>query len=759
MTGGRDGWARTALMAIGIGLGVALLLVASSVPTARHHRDERIHNRIDTNLDDRIITPSRGTVLLSDIDTVFRGREIRGRMLEPEGPAAPLPPGLKRFPRPGEMAVSPALRKLLAAPGSALLRERLDHPVTGEVTDRGLVDPSEYVFYLGGEHMAVGVAGADRLDHFGKTYPQKPLDPALTLLSIVGMVVLLAPVAVFIAAAVRFGGERRDRRLAALRLVGADRRMTARIAAGETLVSALIGVALGAVLFMIGRQFIELLDIQGLSVFTEDFTPQPALAALTVVGVLLLSLAVTRLAMNGVAVEPLGVVRRSGGATRRLWWRVTVPVLGLSLLKTSMGSGSEIRSTTSVVLVVVGMLALLVGVTAVLPWILEQLTGALGGFGPVSWQLAVRRLQLNSEAATRSVNGIVVAVAGAIALQTLFTGIAHGQNGNSGAARSSSAPTTQVGVASLDDGKGYAERYASVFSSTPGVQQAIGYAELSVSTPDGDFPQTVRVAECGQLRLLASLSTCADGDAFVVGPHGGGSTAARTVWKPGSAMRMDTNGPRWTVPRITAAVEARSSNPQGVFPEKMLFVTPRAAGTSAMAHAVSTIDITYATSAGADIQDRLRTTAARLDPSFAVDFPAQAKGDTALDGIERDLLAGVAAVLLLIAASMLLGALEQLRDRKRVLAVLITFGTPRRTLSSSILWQTAVPVATGLLVAGVVGTALGNALLGLIGRTPVYDWSNMLAIAGIGAAASVSVTVLTLPTLWRSSHPANLRHE
>jgi predicted lysophospholipase L1 biosynthesis ABC-type transport system permease subunit len=190
----------------------------------------------------------------------------------------------------------------------------------------------------------------------------------------------------------------------------------------------------------------------------------------------------------------------------------------------------------------------------------------------------------------------------------------------------------------------------------------------------------------------------------------------------------------------------------------MLLVTPRAAGTSAMAHAVSTIHITYATS-GEDIQDRLRTTAARLDPSFTVDFPTQAMGDMALDGIRRDLLAAVTAVLLLIAASMLLGALEQLRDRRRVLAVLVTFGTPRRVLCGSILWQTALPVAMGLLVAGVVGTALGNALLGLIGRTSVYDWSSMLATAGIGAAASVAVTVLTLPALWRSSHPANLRHE
>ncbi|MFJ3307189.1 hypothetical protein ACIPSA_29595 [Streptomyces sp. NPDC086549] len=68
--------------------------------------------------------------------------------------------------------------------------------------------------------------------------------------------------------------------------------------------------------------------------------------------------------------------------------------------------------TPGLILVVVGMLALLVGVTAVLPWALERLTRVSAGCGPLSWQLAVRRLQLSSEASTRSVNGIVIAVAG-----------------------------------------------------------------------------------------------------------------------------------------------------------------------------------------------------------------------------------------------------------------------------------------------------------------------------------------------------------
>ncbi|MFH8738369.1 FtsX-like permease family protein [Streptomyces sp. NPDC017964] len=759
LTGGREGKVRTTLTAVGVGLGVAVLLLAASVPTARHHRDERIHHRIDVNLDDRAIMPSAGTVLISDIDTVFRDKKIRGRMVQPEGSGAPLPPGLRRYPRPGEMVVSPALRKLLAAPGSELLRERLAHPVVGEVGDPGLLDPGEYVFYLGGDHMVTGVAGTRRLDHFGKVYAKKPLSPELALLSIAGIVVLLAPVGVFIAAAVRFGGEHRDRRLAALRLVGADRRMTAGIAAGETLLSTLAGLALGAILFMAGRQFIGLVAVQGLGVFTEDLTPQPLLAALTVVAVLALSLAVTRMAMNKVAVEPLGVVRRSGGTTRRLWWRIALPLLGLVLLRTSVRNASELHDVTTVVQVVAGMLALLIGVTAVLPWIVERLTGLFGGFGPLSWQLAVRRLQLSGEAATRSVNGIAVAVAGAVALQTLFTGITQQSADRAPqAAHGSSSPRTHIGFARLDDGKGDAERYAPVFAATPGVQQAVGFGELSVSTPDGAFPQTVRIADCAGLRRLAVLPACSDGDAFLVTPAGTHGADDMTTWKAGMRLRIGADGPGWKTPRVTATAHATSADPPGDFPERMLLTTPGAAGPIAIAHAVSTVDLTY-TAAGRNVQDRIRTAAARLDPSFTVDFPGQPQGNPALDGIKRALLAGVTAVLLLIAASMLLGALEQLRDRARVLAVLVAFGTGRRTLGGSVLWQTALPFALGLLVAELVGTLLGGTLLGLVGKPVVYDWSTLPAMAGIGATAAVGVTLLTLPTLWRSTRPEGLRHE
>ncbi|MFJ3307188.1 FtsX-like permease family protein [Streptomyces sp. NPDC086549] len=279
-----------------------------------------------------------------------------------------------------------------------------------------------------------------------------------------------------------------------------------------------------------------------------------------------------------------------------------------------------------------------------------------------------------------------------------------------------------------------------------------------MSEPHGGLPQTVRIADCAQLRLLASLPTCSDGDAFLVTPRGADGTDDMTTWKRGTKMRIGVDGPLWAVPHVTATIRAKAGNPQGEFPEKILLATPKAAGATAITHSVSSVSLTYVTSTK-DIQDRLRTTAAQLNPGFAIDFPEQPKGDLALNAIKRALLAGVAAVLLLIAASMVLGAVEQLRDRKRVLTVLVAFGTRRRTLGSSILWQTVLPVMIGLLVAGLVGTTLGSALLGLVGRTAVFDWGSMLAIAGIGVAAAVMVTLLTLPTLWRSTRPEGLRYE
>jgi hypothetical protein len=127
--------------------------------------------------------------------------------------------------------------------------------------------------------------------------------------------------------------------------------------------------------------------------------------------------------------------------------------------------------------------------------------------------------------------------------------------------------------------------------------------------------------------------------------------------------------------------------------------------------------------------------------------------------LQRALLFGVAATLLMVGVSLLVSTVEQLRERRRQLAMLVAFGTRRRTLAWSVLWQTALPVALGLLVAAGAGIGLGSLLLALVQVPPVIDAGQLAFIAGTAAAVVLLVTVMALPVLWRLMRPDGLRTE
>jgi hypothetical protein len=224
--GGRAGWGRTILMACGVGIGVALLLLAAAVPGSLDARQARDNARTGLSTDVRT-GPGADTALITYANTDFRSRGIWGRLVRVEGPRAPVPPGVAVLPGAGEMVVSPALRDLLATPDGRLLAARFGGArVVGTIGDAGLTGPAELAFYLGSDTLTED--DADRISAFGIASSGEGLSPVLMLLVVMIVVVLLLPIAVFVGAAVRFGGERRDRRLAALRLSGADLGMTRR---------------------------------------------------------------------------------------------------------------------------------------------------------------------------------------------------------------------------------------------------------------------------------------------------------------------------------------------------------------------------------------------------------------------------------------------------------------------------------------------------------------------------------------------------
>ena len=154
------------------------------------------------------------------------------------------------------------------------------------------------------------------------------------------------------------------------------------------------------------------------------------------------------------------------------------------------------------------MIALLVGVAALLPWVVERVVGRLGA-GTVAWQLAVRRLQLDPGGPARAVSGITVAVAGAIALQMVFAGIQDEFKKDTGADLSRASL-----YAALKDGSVSAATAAARLGAVPGVRSAAGLADVRHRPRPACSESILTVAPCATLRELARVTACADGDVF-----------------------------------------------------------------------------------------------------------------------------------------------------------------------------------------------------------------------------------------------------
>ncbi|MDH6575914.1 ABC transporter permease [Kitasatospora sp. MAP5-34] len=765
VTGGRDTRIRLLLSAVAVGIGVAMLLLTASVPGMEQHRNARTYVQNDIFHGSATMRPSSRSVLIADASSTFKGEQMRGRVVQPDGPDAPLPPGVSRYPAPGQMAVSPALAELLKQPDGALLRERLPYPVSGTIAPSGLLGPAQLSFVLGSDQLSLAT-GADRIDYYGEYFPGKPMNPLLFLLSLVGFVVMLAPVGVFLGAAARFGGEQRDRRLAALRLAGADRRMTARIAAGESLAGGSLGLLLGLVFFLIGRQLMEYVSIEGLSFYAQDVNPQPAIAALIVVVIPLLSVAATLLAMRRVAIDPLGVVRRGGARRRRLWWRLLLPLIGAAVLATALRTTSGIQYSQGMALTVVGVVLLLAGVAVLLPWLVEAATRRAPG-GGLSWQLAVRRLQLGTGSAAGAVSGIVVAVAGAIALQTLFAGVAASYDpapraaaaapGSPGAPRT--APQFQsVRFAGAAD---RATQYAAAVRSSPGVRTVAGFSDFYVtSTSDQDQVSSVRVADCATLRTFATLPSCTDGDSFLAL---GATYNAIALLKGGTTVTAGLGGygapaPTWRLPVPTATVHLSGGTDPLTMGAGMLLATPGAVPPPVLRVQDAVLFVAMAPGT-ADADDQLLTDVGQVSLTAQTVFSDRTQYDHVFVSVTHALVAGAAVTLLIIGLSLLIGQLEQLRERKQALAVLYAVGARRRTLLLSVLWQSALPVALGLLLAVGTGLALGGILLHLSALPIGFDLGGIAAMAGLGGLAVLLVTLLSLPVLLRIMRPDSLRYE
>jgi hypothetical protein len=752
--GGRTATVRLVLSALGIAIAATVLLVATCIGTMSEGRGHR--TIADMSQSDPVagVTPT----YLTRWQTEFRGEHVRITYAWGSRPDTPRPDALPALPKPGEMYVSPALAELLRSDEGRLLRPRLPERIVGILDQDLVIEPGFLTAWVGADSTLKDSVFSEEVYGFNNDRFAGGTNTAMLTLILIGAVLLLLPVFTFITTASRVAGAERDRRLSALRLVGAGAWQVRRIAAAESLVSAVFGMAAGGLIFAVGRLYADDVNLFGEGVYTSDVVPDPVQAGLVLVLIPALSVLTALFALRRTIIEPLGVVRQSKPVRRRAWWRLTLAVLGVLLLVTQLGVDK--RSDEGAILMSAGTALLLIGMVVLLPWLVERVTSRING-GPPSWMLAIRRLQLDSGTSSRVVGGVAVVLAGMITMQTLLLSMG-------GALAMPSLDANQQGMVEVSTDPSHAEGVRHDLAGAPGVLSASAVQNGSAYQPGStDTMYSFNIADCATMRELGGVRNCRDGDVFRLlnsyeKPLAPGATVEFREFaddgRDWDANKYTVTG-TWTVPEgIKTLKEDERSSLWG-----SLYVTPGAMADASMVSGTSSVLAKVDKNVTGDQLEGIRNSVAdlrwRADSYSYNTAPELSADQQTFASIRTALYAGSVFTLLLAGVSMLVMAVEHIRERRRPLAVLAASGVPTGVLGRSLLWQVSLPISLGVLMALGTGIGLAAMLMRLAEDPMVVDWTGVSLMCAGAVALTLIVNALTLPFLKRAMRLNTIRTE
>lgn len=753
--GGRTSVVRLVLSGLGIAIAATVLLVATCVGTMSENRTQRALADLPG------VDPVAGVspTYLVRGQTEFRGEYVRITYVWGSEADSPKPDALPALPGPGEMYVSPRLAELLGSAEGELLRPRFPGRTVGVLPRDLVIEPGYLTAWVGADSTMKDAMYAEEVYGFGDDRHVSTTDSGMLTLMLIGAVVLLLPVLTFITTASRVAGAERDRRLSALRLVGAGKWQVRRIAAAESLVSAVFGMAAGGVLFSVGRLFADEISLFGESVYTSDVVPDPVLAVLVMSLVPVLSVLSALFALRRTIIEPLGVVRRSKPIRRRLWWRFTLAALGVLLLTTQLGmpAGTDNWAIT----MTAGAALLLVGMSVLLPWLLERVVSRIRGGAP-SWELAVRGLQLDSGTSSRLVGGVAMVLAGMITVQTML--LSMGTLDMTAQGRSAD----RQGFVQVTSDPSLAPDVRRELVGTPGVVSASLVQSTEVYEPGvTDDAHGLDIVDCAALRNLGGVKTCHDGDVFLrtdvplEKPVAPGTVVEFREHGTGREWDADeyTVTGTWTVPDDLKRLTVPEDTPLW----GTLYATPGAVTGDVVGDGSGTVYARVAEDITGDQLEGVRNAVAGFGwqvTSFTFGTAPELSSDQRVfASIRTALYAGSIFTLLLAGVSMLVMAAEHIRERRRPLAILAASGVPRAVLGRSILWQVALPIGLGVVLALAAGLGLAAMLLRVTHDPMTIDWAGIVLMCAGAMALTLVVNALTLPFLKRAMRLTTLRTE
>ena len=725
---------RQVITAAGVALGVALLLFAGVAFPALHAHDvrggwltTRAHNSRPAQ-DESTTDP----LLWKASQDRFEGRTIERIDEAALGPKSPVPPGLTALPGPGQLAMSPALQRLVQRSPADLLGDRFPGTVVATIGHDGLESPNDLIVVVG--HAADEIAGQADVDtvHSIEAKPVSHSETRLTrVVLFVGGMGLLAPIIVFVATATRLGALRREQRLAALRLAGATPGQTNLIAAFEAALAAVAGVVLGFVVFLIGKPHIAGIPFDGRTFYPSDLRLSPVIGVVVAVGVPALAVGAALLSLRRVRVSPLGVSRAAFPPKPRAR-RLVVLAAGLGLFFATLVWSSRYRGGgLAPVLAVAGAFAVIIlGVVAAGPWITSVVARLLGRLsGRPSVVLASRRLQHNPRAAFRAIGGLTLAVF----MSTVFSGLASSILAENKVKfkldRFPPDMLTTVTVPFVGGiPAGRANPVLDELQAAPGVTRVV---TLRAVPPDvtvtSGLPNLFRPDGDGKLlQVGGAVADCSAADVLGLPPCQGTLSVSRLL--------------------------ARETTP---------ITLSRPVAPSELA-AQPLVAIGVGTDGRPESIERARTLIAGLAPGTSATTSLEDAADDAqtIHTIQRMSNAGLGIVLVVAGCSLAVAVADGLIERKRPFSLLRLSGMRPAELHRIVLTEAGGPLLAVAAASVVVGFVVAAMVLSVVGahtwRAPSVGY--WLALTG-GVTGAMAIVASTFPLLNRLTSLESARFE
>lgn len=736
--GGRIGLARLALMITGFAVGVLVVTTALALPAVLGDRADRSSARLPNSAVDQ----KNALFGFTYVEDSWQRERFTRLFLAKLDDDAPAPPGVSRFPKPGDVFVSPRAQQLL-----------LDHPelaarvpgrVVGTIQSEGLLGPDELYAYVGTSEAELD--GGSAASSFGNATPDASVAEQLGGVSYELMLLVFVPAFIFLVVCGRLAARTRAQRYAALRLLGVRQKRIVGIAATEAAVAGGAGAIVGVLSFNALNGTLAGSQALGFSWYAHEsrlhFPTAAVLVLLTALGAAFLGALGLRQSIK----KPLQA--RGFQAVRVRAWALLPLVLGLGLMmpplmfaRSSDGSRQSL-SDLSAYTVIAGIAACVIGTILALRFVVPLVGRWLGrGELPLSLRIAGARLAVDPASLLRLATGPIFLV--------LIAGISAGVLRDAALA---AGPTVTARTIVIDTHTIADAQRRQMIASTPATQSWRMQQSVAEDLPDlttaaqrvQGIGLTMVMANCAQVRMLTrqALPDCRDGKDY----------------------RFNDPSLRGTISEVPAGVPVKFRNEAG---KEVSYTTPpdylpvlnpdvTALGEGGV---ISTspepkfgwsrdLAITFVIPPSDADLERFKSAVQKVAPT--ADMHVKQLNLNALEAyrvhhgtVTFGILVGLGLCLLAFAVA----AIDRMVERRREVVSLAVLGVKRPTIRVIQIVQLSVPLVGGMLLAALIGYLGGNAWLKINGRQ--FGWYNgtltaMYPAIALSVLISLAVGVLVI---------------